>query len=72
MALIKFLPGDGTTQTIDVKYIASGGMVSGEEGRCAYCNGDPCAEDNKDTPIGEYFKRNSWAETCPLCEGRPP
>lgn len=49
---------------------ASNDMLVGANGLCAYCNGDPCAENSgPDTHIGAYFARNKWADTCPCCKG---
>lgn len=45
---------------------------------CAFCLGDPCAstpaEDkvsDRERLINEYYRHNTWAETCPVCSGRP-
>lgn len=63
--------GDGTDGVLlTVIYIAE--YPRGVDGTCAYCHGDPCAErSGPDSLIGAYFARNSWASTCPCCEGRP-
>lgn len=72
---IPFLPGDGSGAVLlQVRYASFGGKLTGidEWGTCPYCHGDPCAEDSgPETLIGGYFQRNKYAETCPLCEGRP-
>lgn len=64
--------GDGAEPdtVLDVIYIAE--YPRGEDGTCAYCHGDPCAETSgPETLIGAYFARNKWAATCPNCDGRP-
>jgi len=73
--LVPFL-GDGAYQEtgkdtmLTVIYIAE--FPRGIDGTCAYCHGDPCAEDSvPESLITKFFKRNSWAETCPCCNGRP-
>lgn len=71
MTLVNYLPGDGTEIPVDVEYLAD--FPRGTGGTCAFCHGDPCAERSAaDTLIAQYFERNrSWAETCPMCDGRP-
>ena len=71
LSTVRFYPGDGTEQFIEVKYISD--FARGGDGLCAFCHGDPCAEEANaaDTPIGQFFARNPRAETCPLCGGRP-
>lgn len=64
-----FSPGDGTTVEIDVSRIAD--YPRGANGTCAFCAGDPCAEDGGDTLIAAYFQRNPRAATCPMCGGQP-
>lgn len=72
MPQIEFAPGDGTKVTLDVAFIASD-FARGDDGTCAFCCGDPCAESSPpDSRIAQFFKRNAWAETCPMCDGRPP
>lgn len=69
-SIVEYLPGDGTEAFVRVTYIAD--YPRGEDGLCAYCHGDPCAENS--TPnslIGGYYIRNPRAETCPMCNGRP-
>lgn len=41
-----------------------------EEGTCALCHGDPCAE-NGDTDTLIYRHMFNGGSTCPVCEGRP-
>lgn len=60
-------PGDGTTHR---PHLGSCPLAA-PDGTCAFCCGDPCAEDGDDTRIAEYYRRNPRAETCPVCEGRP-
>jgi hypothetical protein len=105
---IEFL-GDGLepTTVLEVIYAHSdqtGMGLTGPDGECAYCHGDPCAEseiptlpgpcpecgggyiqpflngkdqyvpheDNCTTlPRIHRYMRQSWAETCPVCMGRP-
>lgn len=47
----------------------------GPNGRCAFCDGDPCLEypeRHGDTAMKQYDKDEGgeWS-TCPCCEGRP-
>jgi hypothetical protein len=43
-----------------------------EEGTCAFCHGDPCAETSPpDSAIARYYRENPRAETCPTCAGQP-
>lgn len=46
-------------------------FARGKDGTCAFCHGDPCAELDQEANINVYFRLNKWAETCPVCEGRP-
>jgi hypothetical protein len=55
-------------------------MPRGVDGTCAYCLGDPCAEDSPpDSSIARNYatmKNASWTGgdqwfTCPACQGRP-
>lgn len=68
---VPFLPGDGTEVEVEVAYLAS--FPCNQEGECAFCLGDPCAEEgkDKDTLIAAFWRRNPKAETCPMCDGRP-
>lgn len=67
---VLFLAG-GAEYTLLVDYIASDGVAT-YKGVCAFCAGDPCAEFSPElAPISIYFKDNTWAETCPFCQGRP-
>lgn len=43
----------------------------GKDGCCAFCGGDPCGERDPESNIGKYMRLTTWAETCPVCEGRP-
>lgn len=64
------LLGDGTEEVmLEVRYLV-GGMPIGVDGACAFCHGDPCGEAEGESGIKSYMKRNPWAETCPVCEGR--
>lgn len=69
---VPFFAGDGSGEImLAVAYLA-GGFPRGADGTCAFCDGDPCAEySGPDTRIGAYFARNSYASTCPCCDGRP-
>lgn len=69
--LVPFSPGDERDPILlTVSYWAE--FLRGEDGTCAFCHGDPCAErSGPDTLIGNYFARLSWAQTCPCCDGRP-
>jgi hypothetical protein len=70
MSQVAFCPGDGTTIMLEVAYMAE--FLRDNDGVCAFCHGDPCAEESgTDTPIGAYFQRNPNSETCPCCKGRP-
>jgi len=69
--LMQFIPGNGHTYHCEVRYIARGG-ATGPDGACAFCKGDPCAEDgNPYSKIAHYFKHSMCAETCPFCGGAP-
>ncbi len=51
---------------LDVSYWAE--YPRDADGLCAYCH-----HDNWDIPgtlIYEYFRKNKWADTCPVCRGR--
>ena len=56
---------------LQVIYIAE--YARGEDGTCAFCHGDPCAEmSGPETHIGAFRQRLGKAfETCPCCNGRP-
>ena len=70
MPIIPFSPGDGTRIDLEVAKINE--FPRDFQDTCAFCHGDPCAEeDDRDTEIARYYRRNSWAETCPMCQGRP-
>ncbi len=67
---IPFLPGDGTEIHVEVAYIAD--FPCAPNGTCAFCLGDPCAENQPPHPrIAAYYARNADAQTCPMCDGRP-
>lgn len=71
-ANLSHTPGvpDGPPTMLTVIYIAE--YPRGVNGTCAYCHGDPCAERSRATSlIAKYYARNSWAQTCPCCDGRP-
>ena len=72
MIMVPFYCGDGSGAILlEVSGIAEG-YARGPNGTCAFCNGDPCAEDSKPgTHIADFFLRNPRAETCPCCGGRP-
>lgn len=69
--LIPFYPGDGTEVPILVDHIDE--YARGTDGTCAFCHGDPCAEDSpQDSPIWQYMHNHAYAPaTCPCCDGRP-
>ena len=69
MALVIYYPGDGTVVQLDVAYISN--FPRDTRGFCAFCHGDPCAEDEETSPIARYLDRNAHADTCPMCDGRP-
>lgn len=57
----------------EVEYINE--YARGPNGRCAFCNGDPCLEYPDrygETAMKEYNKdtEGDW-DTCPCCEGAP-
>lgn len=59
---------------LPVAYITDD-FARGPDGTCAFCEGDPCAED-PDSPerIHEYMEgefSGSRPEHCPFCKGRP-
>ena len=56
---------------LEVAYLAD--YPRGADGHCAFCHGDPCAEraGSETTLIGRFYIENQWAETCPMCNGRP-
>lgn len=72
---VPYIIGDGTDEIMLEGIYIHDGILEDEQGRCAFCHGDPCAEDSDETTlIGAFFKRNkgkSWADTCPMCGGRP-
>lgn len=67
--LVPFYPGDGTNTLINVSYIND--LPRDPDGYCAFCHGDPCAENSDEsTHIAAYFARNPTATTCPCCKGK--
>jgi hypothetical protein len=69
--MVKFFPGDGTEQMVEVLHLA-GSFARGPDGACAFCHGDPCNESPVEgSLIAEFYGRNPHAETCPMCDGRP-
>lgn len=70
--LVPFLTGYGDGEIpVAVAYIADG-FPRNEDGNCAFCNGDPLAEDSPaDTVIAQFWRRHPNAGTCPMCQGRP-
>lgn len=68
--VVTYYPGDGTEVELEVDHISD--FPRGADGTCAFCQGDPCAE--QEPPgyrIASYYERNPRAETCPMCDGRP-
>jgi len=67
---LRYLPGDGTEVMVEVAFLSD--YPRGTNGRCAFCNGDPCAETSlAGTLIHDFYERNPKAETCPMCDGKP-
>jgi hypothetical protein len=70
MPIVPFSPGDGTRIELEVAGISE--FPRDAAGTCAFCHGDPCAEEaDPNTEIARYYRRNSWAQTCSMCQGRP-
>ncbi len=75
---LEYLPGNGQIYLVNVAYITDQGAVDAY-GLCAFCHGDPCAEEtdnpNSVTIIKYYFDCVAGGllkvETCPMCQGRP-
>jgi hypothetical protein len=77
---------DATEETVSVEFLGIGGgdlksvrldvlhwaeFPRGADGTCAFCHGDPCAENgDKDALISRLFAENTWVQTCPVCDGR--
>jgi hypothetical protein len=74
--LVEFVPGGPDTYTLPVAYIADD-FARGPDGTCAFCEGDPCAEDPASPErIHRYMAGNPewpwWQPAhCPFCKGRP-
>lgn len=70
--LVEFMPGNGRVYARHVSRVVQ--FARGEDGTCAFCDGDPCAEYSPEgSPIVEYMNRGKpgyHPETCPFCEGR--
>ena len=71
---VEFLGGKsfaGRPVFMEVTYFAE--FLRGPDGTCAFCHGDPCAESSpQDSFIARYMQEyKAWAETCPVCDGRP-
>jgi len=67
---VDLILGDGTGNVrVAVKYWA--GYLYGEDDTCAFCHGDPCGDDDPESPIAQFMARNKHAECCPVCGGRP-
>jgi hypothetical protein len=50
------------------------GFARGEDGTCAFCNGDPCNEfptADSNPAIIKFYKDYPDAPTCPCCDGKP-
>lgn len=69
--LVPFYVGDGRGPIfLTVTYVAE--YLRGPDGLCAFCHGDPLAEESgPETLIGNFWARNPHQETCPCCSGRP-
>jgi hypothetical protein len=60
---------------LPVAYITDD-FARGPDGTCAFCRGDPCAEDPRSpNRIHEYMAGEDWMISkpvhCPFCKGRP-
>jgi len=69
--LVPVYIGDGRDAILlTVRYWAE--FLRGPDGTCAFCHGDPCAEQSGPaTLISNFYARNPGIETCPVCNGRP-
>ena len=68
--MVPILLGDGTGEIkVEVMYWAQ--YLRGPDNNCAYCHADPCGELGLNSDIAKYLARNEYAETCPVCSGRP-
>lgn len=69
--LVKFCPGNGKEYMLPVDAVYYNGPQYNHT--CAFCQGDPCAEDSPPgSPIYEYFNDSDYnPETCPICHGAP-
>lgn len=68
--LVPFSVGDGRPEIL-LTTTGWSDFLQDVNDECAFCHGDPCAErSNSKTLIGNYFARNSWAQTCPCCDGK--
>ena len=67
--LLEIMLGDGKERHIEVAYFCD--FLRNMNGCCALCNSDSDNWDDPTTVIGEFFENNKWAETCPVCQGRP-
>ena len=70
--LVPFYVGDGSGALL-LTVTRHAEFLRGRDGTCAFCHGDPCADDSPaDSLIATFFSRNeSLGNTCPCCEGRP-
>jgi len=76
-SMVDFLPGDGKTYVVEVAYIHQNAVDVNS--LCAFCHGDPCAEEYPENPLSSMigYYRDSCKdqgytfETCPMCSGRP-
>lgn len=73
LMIVPFTPGNGHYYPVVIDYIAYDFPRSGDKhGTCAFCQGDPCNEDNKPgSLIARYYADTPHADTCPMCDGRP-
>ncbi len=64
MSTVRILLGDGQETEVEVSYFSE--FLRGPNGSCAFCDGDIDGEVMRD-----YFATRKWAQSCPVCDGRP-
>ena len=69
--LVSFYEGTGDGPImLSVSYFAE--FLRDLDGLCAFCHGDPCAENSHPSSlISKYYAKSRYAVTCPCCDGRP-
>lgn len=71
MSKVRFL-GISSSRDLELEVAYWAQFPRDAEGLCALCHGDPCNEEKKEgTPLAKFYKENKWAQTCPVCDGRP-